>query len=76
MSTPNQYQKLQVQKLTNHFREATKIVTVPLNKPQEEEITIKIEYVGINASDINFTAGRYTPVNKTNKQYKSTYNII
>jgi threonine dehydrogenase-like Zn-dependent dehydrogenase len=75
MSTPSEYKKLQVHTLSTNFREATKIITVALNKPKQDEITIKIIHVGINASDINYTAGKYTSV-RENNQFKTTYKII
>ncbi|KAI3650739.1 hypothetical protein MP228_004220 [Amoeboaphelidium protococcarum] len=59
----NTYQKLVVQKLTTNFSEATEVVTCDLDQlqPGRDQVLVKVHYVGINASDINFTSGRYDP---------------
>ena len=66
-SLPKIYRKLSVSKLTPNFREATKITEHEINfanfKNQQNAI-IKPKYVGINASDINFTSGKYYPGKK------------
>jgi len=57
---PKTFQKIICTKLTTNFVEATKVVTVdtPTNlKPNE--VLVRNRFIGINASDINFTAGRY-----------------
>ncbi|CAH1796743.1 unnamed protein product [Owenia fusiformis] len=61
---PQTFRKWVVQKISNKFREAAEVVTV--NTPQigPSEVLVKNKYVGINASDINFTAGRYDPTAK------------
>jgi len=57
---PVKYQKVVVHKLSSNFRDATKIVTVPYDLPVKPgHILIKYLHVGINASDINYSAGRY-----------------
>ena len=56
---PAVYRKIQAVKLTQKFREAAQTVTVNLPQPAADELIIKNRFVGINASDINFTAGRY-----------------
>lgn len=56
---PSTYRKLMVQRLSQHFREAAEIVTATSRAPEAEDIVVKNKYVGINASDINFSAGRY-----------------
>lgn len=55
--------------LTSNFRQAAQLVKRPLYplpavglKPNE--VLVKNSYVGINASDINWTAGRYDPTAK------------
>jgi len=53
------FKKIVVTKLTQNFREATEIQTATIGSPASDEIIIKNRFVGINASDINFTAGRY-----------------
>jgi hypothetical protein len=81
---PTHFRKVQVQKLSSNFREATTIVSAPLTLPEKNKALVKIAYAGvtesaednqwssclcrvlpcdfssgINASDINFTAGKY-----------------
>ncbi|XP_054153339.1 prostaglandin reductase-3-like [Oppia nitens] len=53
------FRKLSVTKLTANFAEAVKIVTQPLQEPAANEVLIKNIYAGVNASDVNITAGRY-----------------
>ena len=56
---PAMYKKLVAVKLTQKFREAAKLVSAELQPPAPNEVVIKNRYLGINASDINMTAGRY-----------------
>lgn len=53
------FRKLQVFKITPSFREAVKLVEVPLDPPKQDEIRVKNIFAGVNASDINMTAARY-----------------
>lgn len=53
------FKKLSVVKLTNNFAEATKVVEVPLTPPDANQVLVKNIYAGVNATDINITAGRY-----------------
>jgi NADPH-dependent curcumin reductase CurA len=55
------YRKIEVQKLSPKFREATAIVEAEVCEPDDDEVVVAVEWVGINASDVNFTAGKYTP---------------
>ena len=56
------YKKIQVQKLSKDFREATQIVQVDeMPTPKADNVVIKNHYVGINATDINYTNGAYLP---------------
>ncbi|KAI8091345.1 orotate phosphoribosyltransferase [Gilbertella persicaria] len=65
MSSPATFKKLQAFEVGNDFSKVTKIVTVNLNdmlsniKPNS--VIVKNYYVGINASDVNFTNGKYIP---------------
>ena len=60
MSTTGRlFNKLQVVKLSSNFREATKLVQVPIPKPEAGSVLIKNLYAGVNASDVNISAGRY-----------------
>ncbi|WAR01694.1 PTGR3-like protein [Mya arenaria] len=58
---PSTVRKIVALRSSHKFREVAKIVTEPTPKPGEGEILVKNRFVGINASDINFTAGRYDP---------------
>jgi prostaglandin reductase 3 len=63
MSTTT-YRKLQVHTLSSDFRRATHIITQTLPSPSSLKpyaVLIQVYYAGINASDINYCAGRYTP---------------
>ncbi|XP_071955127.1 prostaglandin reductase-3-like [Antedon mediterranea] len=61
---PRTFRKMIVTKLTQNFKEATSFQTVPMLKPGPKDLLVKNRFVGINASDINFTAGRYDPTAK------------
>ncbi|XVF01244.1 hypothetical protein REPUB_Repub04eG0071300 [Reevesia pubescens] len=57
---PQSFEKVIVHTLSHHFREATRIVRVPLKLPIESnQVLLKIIYAGVNASDVNFSSGRY-----------------
>ncbi|XP_041366682.1 prostaglandin reductase-3-like [Gigantopelta aegis] len=58
---PHTMRKLIGTKLSPNFREATAIVEAPVPQPGPSEVLVHNRFVGINASDINFTAGRYLP---------------
>jgi len=47
--------------LSTNYREAVETVSVPMLKPGPHEVLVKNRYVGINATDINHSAGRYHP---------------
>jgi hypothetical protein len=59
------YRKIQAKELGNNFRAVTEIVEARLDdllsKMQPDSIVTKNHYVAINASDVNFTNGKYTP---------------
>uniref|UniRef100_H2Z8U8 15-oxoprostaglandin 13-reductase n=1 Tax=Ciona savignyi TaxID=51511 RepID=H2Z8U8_CIOSA len=61
VSLPSSMRKLVVQALTSNFRKAIEIQTVSLPVPTSGHVLVKNRYVGINASDVNFTAGKYAP---------------
>ncbi|CAG2178185.1 unnamed protein product [Oppiella nova] len=52
---------LSVIKKTSNFREAVKVVSVPLVAPGDDQVLIKNIYAGVNATDVNITAARYNP---------------
>lgn len=53
--------KLVVTKLSQNFRSAVSLQTVPVPTPGDGDLLIRNRFVGINASDINYSAGRYDP---------------
>ena len=55
------FKKLSVIKKTSNFREAVKVVSVPLVAPSDDQVLIKNIYAGVNATDVNTTASRYNP---------------
>ncbi|KAJ3277759.1 Prostaglandin reductase 3 [Borealophlyctis nickersoniae] len=59
---PQAFNKYVVHKLSNDFVEATRLETVQLSSLLDtlapNSVVIQHHYVGINASDINYTAGR------------------
>lgn len=56
------YRKLIATKLSTNFREAVTIQSLPIPVPGAGQLLVRNKFVGINASDINFTAGRYLRV--------------
>jgi len=53
------FKKVSVIKLSTNFGEATKVVEVKLIPPEDNQVLLKVIYAGVNATDINITAGRY-----------------
>ena len=53
------FKKLNVVLLSSNFREATEVVEQPLRQPASDEVLVKVLYSGVNATDINISAGRY-----------------
>jgi len=58
---PSTLRQIVVNQLGTDFRKVTEIVSKPLPQLKDKEVLVKSRYVGINASDINYTAGRYDP---------------
>ncbi|XP_023244806.1 prostaglandin reductase-3-like [Centruroides sculpturatus] len=56
---PKTFRKLMVVKKSIDFREAVSIVTTPMPTLKNNEILVQNRYVGINASDIIRSAGKY-----------------
>ncbi|XP_019422170.1 PREDICTED: prostaglandin reductase-3-like [Lupinus angustifolius] len=57
---PDSFEKIVVQILSHNFRNATTIVRTPLGLPvKPKHAVVKIIYAGVNASDVNFSSGRY-----------------
>ncbi|XP_031394131.1 probable quinone oxidoreductase [Punica granatum] len=60
LQLPQHFEKIVVHTLTHNFRNATRIVQVPLRLPIDpHHAVVKILYAGVNASDVNFSSGRY-----------------
>ncbi|XP_048882900.1 prostaglandin reductase-3-like [Brienomyrus brachyistius] len=58
-SIPSAMKKLVVTKLSQKFRDAVSLQTVPVPTPDDGDLLIRNRFIGINASDINYSAGRY-----------------
>lgn len=58
---PQTYRKVVAARLTNNFREAAQIVEVPILEPAPDEILVRNLYAGVNATDVNISAGLYHP---------------
>ncbi|XP_072047780.1 prostaglandin reductase-3-like [Amphiura filiformis] len=61
---PKTFRRLMVTRLSPNFREAVEMQTAPMEEPGPSEVLVKTRYVGINASDINHSTGRYNPTQK------------
>lgn len=59
ISLPKEFEKVVVHTLSNRFRVATKLVSVPLCAVKDGHVLVKYIYAGVNASDVNYTAGLY-----------------
>ncbi|KAM9307500.1 prostaglandin reductase 3 [Gastrophryne carolinensis] len=61
-SIPTTMKKLVVTQLSPDFKKAVTLMpSVPVPVPGDGDLLIRNRYVGINASDINYSAGRYDP---------------
>ncbi|XP_076991323.1 prostaglandin reductase 3 [Tamandua tetradactyla] len=59
---PQAMQKLVVTRLSPNFREAVSLrLDCPVPLPGDGDLLIRNRFVGVNASDINYSAGRYDP---------------
>ncbi|KAI9127937.1 hypothetical protein K1719_000930 [Acacia pycnantha] len=57
---PENFEKIVVHTLTHNFRNATSILRTPLRLPvKPHHVLVKLIYAGVNASDVNFSSGRY-----------------
>ncbi|XP_030524997.1 prostaglandin reductase-3 [Rhodamnia argentea] len=60
LQLPKNFEKIVVHTLTHNFRDATRTVRMPLRLPIDpQHVLVKILYAGVNASDVNFSSGRY-----------------
>lgn len=55
------YRKLITNELSKNFRQVAQIVETDLPHPAADEITVKTLYAGVNATDVNISAGLYNP---------------
>ena len=53
------YKKLVATHATPHFAEAVQIVEEEIPEPGPGEVRVRNRYAGVNATDVNITAGRY-----------------
>ncbi|XP_031731928.1 prostaglandin reductase 3 [Anarrhichthys ocellatus] len=60
-SIPSSMKKLVVNKLSPNFREAVSVQTVAVPTPGDADLLVRNRFAGVNASDINYAAGRYDP---------------
>lgn len=61
---PQSFEKIVVHTLNHNFRAATRIQRTPLGLPiKQNHVLVKILYAGVNASDVNFSSGRYFSAN-------------
>ncbi len=54
------YRKLIATTLTPHFREAAELVEETVPEPGSGQLLVRNLYAGVNATDVNITAGRYS----------------
>ncbi|PSS29350.1 Zinc-binding alcohol dehydrogenase domain-containing protein [Actinidia chinensis var. chinensis] len=60
LQLPQSFEKIVVHTLSHNFRSATSVVHTPLRLPiKPDNVLVKIVYAGVNASDVNFSSGRY-----------------
>ncbi len=55
------YKKLVATQWSSDFRTAAEIVEAPIPAPGPHDVVVRNRYAGVNATDVNITAGRYTP---------------
>ncbi len=55
------YRKLVATQRTTDFREAADGVEEEIPQPGPDEVLVRNKYAGVNATDVNITAGRYDP---------------
>lgn len=56
------YSKLQVTTVTPDFRRAVEVKSAVLKKPSGKQLVLRTLWAGVNASDVNWSAGRYMPI--------------
>lgn len=58
-AVPSTFRRLMVNKISHKFKEACSIQSVQTPVLKDTELLVHNRFVGINASDVNFSAGRY-----------------
>lgn len=58
---PTRYRKVIAATFNKNFREAAQIVEVDMKPPGTHELIVRNHYAGVNATDVNISAGIYTP---------------
>ncbi|MEZ4668766.1 MAG: quinone oxidoreductase family protein [Anaerolineae bacterium] len=58
---PTRYRKVIATSFNKNFREAAEIVEVEMRPPGAHEIVVHNHFAGVNATDVNISAGIYTP---------------
>ena len=56
---PATHRAVSVARLSADFRRATEVVTRAVPEPGPGQVLVERRWTGVNASDVNFTAGRY-----------------
>lgn len=75
LQIPQNFEKIIVHTLSHNFRSATSIVRTPLRLPiKTDHVLVKIIYAGVNASDVNFSSGRYFSGNNKDIQSRLPFN--
>ncbi|XP_005100067.1 prostaglandin reductase-3-like [Aplysia californica] len=59
MALPATAKQVTVTKRGLNYRECTEIRNVPVPNPQAGQVLVKNKFVGINATDVNISSGRY-----------------
>lgn len=59
MNDTKLYKKLVARQFSRDFRAATEVATEPIPTPEANQIVVRNLYAGVNASDVNITAGVY-----------------
>ncbi len=54
------FQKLVATRLSPHFRDVAEVVTEEVPEPAAGELLVRVRYAGVNATDVNIAAGRYS----------------
>ena len=58
------YKKLVATTLSTDFREAAEVVETERPEPGPNEVVVRNQFAGVNATDVNITAGRYDTAQK------------